>query len=69
MWASVLARFEHTDDWLYNARLARKSVLYWAQFGHTAGCEYNSNTQGVAPLCFRLCLGRQGKSSGSTSAA
>ena len=46
-----------------------KSVSYWAQFGHTAACENNSNTQGGAPFWFRQCLGRQGKSSGSTSAA
>ena len=46
-----------------------KSVSYWAQFGHTAVCEHNFNTQGGAPFWFRQCIGRQGKSSGSTSAA
>ena len=67
--ASVLARFEHTDGSEYNATLARKSVLCLAHFGHTVACEYNSNTQGGAPLRFGHCLGRQSKSSGSTSAA
>ena len=44
-----------------------KSVSYWAQFGHTAACENNSNTQGGAPFWFRQCLGRQTKSSGSSA--
>ena len=65
----VFSQFEHTHGWKCNATLPRKSAPYLAQFGHTGGCEYSSNTQGVAPLYFRLCLGRQGKSSDSTSAA
>ena len=46
-----------------------KSVSQWVQFGHTASCEHNSNTQSGAPFWFHQFLGRQSKSSGSTSAA
>ena len=65
----VLPRFALTQGWEYNAALPRKSVRHWAQFGHTAGCEYNSNVQGDALFWFGHCLGRQSKSTGSTSAA
>ena len=65
----VFVWFECIDGWEYNVCLARKSVSYSAQFGHTAACEHKSNTQGVAPFGFRQCLGRQSKSSSSTSAA
>ena len=65
----VFVWFERIDGWEYNVSLARKSVSYWAQIGHTAACEHKSNTQSVAPFRFLQCLGRQSKSSSSTSAA